>query len=448
MATIGVLVPCSPGHMNPMGSLGRELLRRGHRVVVAQIPEGEPAIRAAGLEFVAIGEREYPDGALGRIHEQLGRLQGRAALKFTLDGMAGYSRMILTYAPDAFRTVGADLLVVDQAVAGGGVADVLGLPFVTVANALMFNVETTLPPPVTTWTDFLSPWGRLRNDLSWRALDRITRPLRQAVSDQRQAMGLPVHPSPDASYSTLAQISQQPPEFEFPRRTLPAHFHFAGPFQDPAARTAVPFPFDRLDGRPLVYASMGTLQNRLLRVFRTIAEACAGLEVQLVISLGGSADPSVLGPLPGSPIVVRVAPQLDLLARASLTITHAGLNTALESLARGVPMVAIPITNDQPGVAGRVSWTGAGLTIPPRRLTAPRLRRAVSRVLTEPSVSIHAERLRDAIARCGGVVRAADVIDRVLATGRPVLASDFADGPARGPSRRAGGVSPLSPINN
>jgi len=54
--------------------------------------------------------------------------------------------------------------------------------------------------------------------------------------------------------------------------------------------------------------------------------------------------------LAGEPIVVEFAPQLELLKRAALCITHAGLNTALECLSNGLPMVAIPITNDQPGL--------------------------------------------------------------------------------------------------
>jgi UDP:flavonoid glycosyltransferase YjiC (YdhE family) len=57
-----------------------------------------------------------------------------------------------------------------------------------------------------------------------------------------------------------------------------------------------------------VYASLGTLQNGLLWIFRAIAAACAGGGVQLVLSLGGSACPSVLGDLPGRPVVVRAAP--------------------------------------------------------------------------------------------------------------------------------------------
>ena len=45
-------------------------------------------------------------------------------------------------------------------------------------------------------------------------------------------------------------------------------------------------------------------------------------------------------------IVVNRAPQLELLKRATLCITHAGLHTTLEALARGVALAAIPVTND------------------------------------------------------------------------------------------------------
>ena len=90
---------------------------------------------------------------------------------------------------------------------------------------------------------------------------------------------------------------------------------------------------------------MGTLQNQTHRVFEMIAEACRELPVQLVISLGGSDDTDEYAHLPGNPITVGYAPQLELLQKASLCITHAGLNTALESIAHGVPMLAIPITN-------------------------------------------------------------------------------------------------------
>src|SRR4029077_8852204 len=99
----------------------------------------------------------------------------------------------------------------------------------------------------------------------------------------------------------------------------------------------------------LIYSSLGTLVNGLNNVYGTILEAVGEFpEMQLVLSVGSNVDPGDLGPIPSNTIVVRIAPQIELLKRAALCITHAGLNTALEALAQGVPMVAIPVGYDQP----------------------------------------------------------------------------------------------------
>ena len=108
------------------------------------------------------------------------------------------------------------------------------------------------------------------------------------------------------------------------------------------------------------------------------------------------------------------APQLPLLEHASLCITHAGLNTALEALSAGVPMVAIPITNDQPGVGARIAFTGTGQVIPLKELSVGRLREAVETVLSDDSYRERANALRAAIAETDGLNKAADIVDRVL----------------------------------
>ena len=113
-----------------------------------------------------------------------------------------------------------------------------------------------------------------------------------------------------------------------------------------------------------MYASLGTLQNSREPLFRCFAEACRGLDVQLVISHGGGLTEREAADCRESRSSSRYAPQVDALARAHLTITHAGLNTVLDSLAHGVPLVAVPITYEQPAIARRVEWTGAGQSIP------------------------------------------------------------------------------------
>ena len=174
------------------------------------------------------------------------------------------------------------------------------------------------------------------------------------------------------------------------------------------------FPFEKLDGRPLVYASMGTLQNRQKHIFGIIAEACAGLDVQLVLSLGGGEKPENMGELAGEPIVVEFAPQLELLKRAALCITHAGLNTALECLSNGVPMVAIPITNDQPGVAARIEWTGTGEMVSASKLSPARLRSEVQRVLGDQRYRDNPKKLQQAIRSRDSISMAAELIESAL----------------------------------
>jgi MGT family glycosyltransferase len=286
----------------------------------------------------------------------------------------------------------------------------------------MLNREETVPPFNTPWSYNPAWWARLRNRGAYSLLNRIARPIREVIAQYRREWKLPPHSTPNDYYSKLAQLSQQPAEFEFPRQHLPKVFHFTGPYNNPASREPVSFPFEKLTGQPLIYASMGTVQNRLMGVFHNIAEACVGLDAQLVIALGGGSRPELLSALPGSPLVVGYAPQLELLQKATLTITHAGMNTTLESLSNGVPMVAIPIANDQPGVAARIAWTGTGEVVPLSRLSVPRLRSAIQRVLTEDSYKNNASRLQEAIARAGGVRRAADIVEQAISTGKPVLA--------------------------
>lgn len=135
--------------------------------------------------------------------------------------------------------------------------------------------------------------------MGYQLINRLARPITEAIAEYRQKWNLPLHYD---YYSQLAQLSQQPPEFEFPRQNLPECFHFTGPYHNSDTREPVPFPWEKLNGKPLIYASMGTLQNRLIEVFEKIASACAGLDAQLVISLGGSTTPESLPELAGNPL--------------------------------------------------------------------------------------------------------------------------------------------------
>ncbi|MBD2777695.1 glycosyltransferase [Iningainema tapete] len=423
MTHFGIICPASTGHLNTMFPIGRELQKRGHRVTLVGVLDVQSKALEAGFEFRAIAESESPVGTTAQSLAQLGELNGQAALRYTITFFTQATALLLLYAPDAIKDAGIEALLVDQTISGGGtVAEFLQIPFVTVCSAVVLNQENSVPPFFTNWSYNPAWWARLRNQVAYSQLRRIRKPIQQVINEYRQERKLPIHSHPRESYSKLAIISQQPAEFEFPRQNLPQWFHFTGPYHDFTGRPRVDFPLEKLTGQPLIYASMGTVQNRLQYIFRDIASACVGLDAQLVISLGGSASPETFSDLPGSPLVVGYAPQLKLLKKATLTITHAGLNTTLESLSNGVPMVAIPVANDQPGVAARIAWTGCGEAVPVARVNVPKLRDAIQRVLKEDSYKKNALRLQEAISRAGGVSRASDIIEQAVSTGKPVLA--------------------------
>lgn len=427
MARLGAFCFPGTGHINPMTALARTLQGRGHQVVIYGIADCEARVRAAGVEFCQVGAQDYPLGTLRKLDERLGELKGLATFRFTVERVKNTARMILRDGPDAVRTSGVEALLVDEADMGGNVAEYLGLPFVSIAMFPPLIQDDRVPPFCFGWAAGQDRLSRLRNKLGFRLLSKVAAPIFKVVNDQQRAWGLkPLKRSTDA-LSKLAQVAQLPEALEFDVPGKPAILHYTGPFVDAQQRPAVEFPWQRLDGRPLIYASLGTMQNGSEAIFRTMAEACAGLNAQLVISLGGGLEPERLGTLAGDPIVVRYAPQLEIVKRAALVITHAGLNTVLESLAEGVPLVALPLGNDQPGVAARVKARGAGVVIPQQKLTVKKLRSAVRSVLEDGRYRDSAQWLKNAFRKVDGLNRAADVIEKALGIGAERRESVAAD---------------------
>jgi MGT family glycosyltransferase len=397
-----------------MTALARQLEKRGHKVVIFGIADVEARVRAAGIDFHLIGAQDYPPGTLQKLDRQLSELNGLATFRFTVERVKNTAAMILRDGPEAVRSENLDAMLIDEADMGGTVAEHLGLPFVSIAFFPPLIKDDRIPPFCFGWPAGEDAFSRLRNRLGMRLLSRVAAPIFDVVNRQRKAWNLkPLTHSTDA-LSPLAQIAQIPQALEFTTSAKPANLYYTGPFVDRQQRPTVNFPWHKLDGRPLIYASLGTLQNGSEEIFHAIAAACAGIKVQLVLTLGGGLDPDRLASLPGDPIVVDYAPQLELLKRASAVITHAGLNTVLESLAEGVPIVALPQGNDQPGVAARVAAKGAGVVIPRRKISAQRLRAAVHSVLENGSYRSAARNLQTAMQEIDGLEAAADVIEGAL----------------------------------
>jgi MGT family glycosyltransferase len=203
-----------------------------------------------------------------------------------------------------------------------------------------------------------------------------------------------------------------PKEFDFESSHWSSTLHHTGPFLDLAGRMQEEFPWQQITGEPIIYASMGTLQNGVARIYQEIVTAVEKRkDMQLVLSIGNHVDRKQIGSLPSNAIVVNHAPQFELLQRASVCITHAGLNTVLECLINGVPQVAIPITHDQPGVAARIADKKTGLVMPLKDLNAAHLGLLLDEALINPMYRENARGFQKSLAEFNGLSVAAELLE-------------------------------------
>jgi zeaxanthin glucosyltransferase len=406
------------GHLNPMTALARKLQSRGNEVVFIGLPDAEPIVRAANLNFVPFCEKEYPVGSVAKGYARLAKLQGLDVVEHSTREMhPGRCKAALKHLPKKLAETSVEALVIDAAHFFVELVPMrLGMPYVHIWNILHVDRSGSSPACFFSWPYETTHEALARNVEGLKKVGGLLAPVLAVAKSYAEKNGLQIDwNDPTATVSKLAVITQTPKEFDFPISSWPPQFHYAGPFHDDEGREQVPFPWEKLTGAPLIYASLGTLVNGIEHVYRTILEAVGEFpETQVVLSVGKNIKPDDLRPIPSNAIIVSTAPQIELLKRAALCITHAGLNTALEALAQGVPMVAIPIGFDQPGVAARIAYHGVGEFVEVGNLTVERLSELIQRVRKNPSYRDRASYFQKVIAQTQGLDLAADVIERAF----------------------------------
>jgi zeaxanthin glucosyltransferase len=404
------------GHLNAMAALARKMRSRGHEVVFVGIPDIEPAIRAAGLTFVPYCENEFPVGSLDQYLAPISTLHGLAAVENTnLHLTPGLAKAAFEHLPQLIKEIEIQAIVMDTLHRFLELIPLsLNIPCVHIWTTLHIDGTGTTPACIYDWPHEDTPEARARNLEGLKKLGSMSSASLDLAKAYAAKTGLKIDwTNPATAVPRLAVITQTPKEFDFEGIPWPPQFHYAGPFHESAGRAPIAFPWEKLNGKPLIYASLGTLVNGLDHVYKTILAAVENLsESQVVLSIGTNIDPDRLGPIPANPIIVRSAPQIELLERAALCITHAGLNTTLESLTHGVPMVAIPIAYDQPGISARIAHHGVGEFVNLDNLSVTNLLELIRKVLTNRSYTDRAEYFKEVIAKTRGLDIAADVIER------------------------------------
>lgn len=381
-------VPTS-GHVNPSLPVTAELVRRGVHVIYYLTESYRKKVEATGAEF-----RPYPAHVDDHLFDGL---DGSNPLE-TADRLSKVTYAVLPSLKPVLQSEKPDVVLYDSMCPWGWAsAEMIKVPHVSSMGLLLFT-------PL-----MLMRNGALPSMMSMliRNFGRIGA-FRQTAAKITREFGVPMPNFAEflnmRGNITLSYTSKQ---FQPDADSFGAGIKYVGPMIEPRPDTTN-FPFDQLNDTPMIYISLGTVINRNVEFYRACIQAFTGAPYQIVMSVGQNTPMESLGAIPPNFIVRPFVPQLDVLAKASLFITHAGMNSVHEGLYFNVPLVLAPQTQEQMFVTNRAADLGVGVRL--IQQDAASLRQAAETVLTDQAYRQKAHEVGESMRAAGGVVKAVDEV--------------------------------------
>jgi UDP:flavonoid glycosyltransferase YjiC (YdhE family) len=420
MARVVILPVPATGHVNPTLPLARALLTRGEEVSFC-LPDGFMA------EIAASGATYLPFQSTGRGFAWRPVSCAELFVSMPLH-QAVLCLEALPQVLDILTDEQPDYLIYDANCLWGRLAAcILRLPAVRFNTSLILH--DGLGPDFQTYLDQAEQASIARTPGAAWPSDNAPVTFRRVVDHLCASYGLP--PIDLKSFFTDAEplnLVPIPPEMQPGIERFDSRFHFVGPSRAPRPEPA-DFPSLDLSGDPTLYVSLGSVCNRETALVKTCLAAfgdtdpatadagvssdrqpeCAGPPWQVVLA-SGAINMASIGSVPDNFLVRPSVPQLDVLQKASVFVTHGGMNSVMESLWFGVPMVVVPLMAEQAMTAGRVDAMGLGLKLEQSALTAQSLREAVNQVAFDHAMHARVRQMQKTLRTMGGAQAAADAI--------------------------------------
>jgi UDP:flavonoid glycosyltransferase YjiC (YdhE family) len=358
------------GHLIPSLKLARGLKSRGHVVSYFGPPDFEEGVRSEGFEFVPVLEELFPKGFIKERATKRGLLALKAMVVHAQEGAQsnpGYCPR--TELNEALKRTRPELLLIDAL-----------LPDIAVA------AHAAAIPSVLLNTQLFCPWEK------------------------------------DSLYAVLLNLPEVvlcPKEFDFPRVQRKTVCHHVEACID-LDRREPDFPWDEIDPqKPLLYCAFGSMSHVFEPTNALIGNIIDAVRVrpkwQVILSVGSHAQPASFGPMPSNVVAVSRAPQLQILSKATLMISHGGFNSVKECIFFGVPMVLFPSFGDTPAVTARVLYHGLGLRGNTRNVTSRQIGSLIDTVALESSFKTRIEQMRKKFVEAETSQRAIQAVEKLLA---------------------------------
>ncbi|MCH5250207.1 MAG: glucosyltransferase [Lachnospiraceae bacterium] len=381
---------CIPahGHTNPTLGVVRELISRGHQVWYYSYNALREKIEATGAIFVSCDDYDMEQKLSPKDAARIGK-----DLAFSTQILVDTTLSLDDKVCADMEQLKPDCIVADSmAVWGKAVALKLGIPFVSSTTTFAFNKHSAqiMKQSIGELFKMIFSMPKINKDIK-----------------RLQDKGYPVKSfldiiQNDENTHTVVYTS---PEFQPCSDTFTDKYVFVGPSIRPAESNI------EKTKDILIYISMGTVNNDMLPLYKRCIDAFSNTNYQVIISIGNLVSIEDLGEIPENISVFSHIDQIAVLKQADVFISHCGMNSVNESLYFGVPLIMLPQTSEQGGVAERVLQLGAGIKL--TKTDASSILNNVKTVLDDPSYKQNAEMISNGFKRCSGALGAADKIMQV-----------------------------------
>lgn len=389
------------GQLHPSLAIAQELVSRGEEVVSFNFEKFRTLIEATGAGF-----RAY-DAEIFRLKKNAGRsvVDDNRRVAMISIGLLLASEQVV---PSLLRDVKAEkpdcLIYSDTFLWGRIIADSLELPAATLRPTYVSN--DNFREQITKGTGI--------DSFFYKSLSKRLKPVFNRICYQyglRYSDMFALFRGNENLKIVFITKTFQPNGTSFDDRYL-----FVGPSFHPDRDKSLGLPAGKFDFESCMYISLGTMYADKMEFYRIFIEALANQDMPVVISLGNQLDRELLPPIPGHFIAEPYVPQLEILPRAELFISHGGMNSTMESLYFGVPLIVIPHTNEQKLTATRVRDLGLGVALNQGSFTAELLRSAVCRIRDNPDIRLRTQEMQEEVRSAGGYKKAVDALQGFTAS--------------------------------
>ncbi|MCL6589245.1 MAG: glycosyl transferase family 1 [Firmicutes bacterium] len=404
------------GHTNPTLPVVKELIARGEEVYYYSSEEFRGKIESAGAIFreYKIQRREVLIPLSGVTLEELRSatvLDFNKIIETFVNNLGIYSEVMIHSPVDLtqeVRELNPDYIIHDSHAGWGKViARRLGIPGIASVTIFAYCDRVMEEQPEFVIRNVLS-----LSDEFLKNIPATRKMLRRVSTIIEHLYNIDHYDCIDHNFSQEdLNIVYTSREFQLFSGLFDSRFQFVGPSIMPRADSE-PFPLEKLAGKKVIYISLGSIFSHFFDyagLFRRCIEAFCDTDYEVVLA-AGKIDPAGLGEIPANFTVRSFVPQLEILERASLFITHAGMNSTNEALYHYVPLIVIPQGWDQFLVARRVEELGVGIYLRDLDFSVAGLREAVYQIMNDDTYRRNCQKIGDSLRAAGGYKRAADEI--------------------------------------